>query len=139
MKRYINIAIIYAILAMIGGVFYREFTKFNEFTHRTALSFIHTHYFMLGMFFFLILFLLEKNFAFTRTKTKRILICYHVGLNLTVLMLLIRGIIQVLGTNVSSGLNATLSGLAGIGHIILGVSLVLVLLEIRHGALSKKE
>ena len=27
MKRYINIAIIYAILAMIGGVFYREFTK----------------------------------------------------------------------------------------------------------------
>ena len=27
MKRYMNTALLYAILAMVGGVFYREFTK----------------------------------------------------------------------------------------------------------------
>ena len=52
MKRYINTALVYAILAMIGGVFYREFTKFNGFTAKTTLAFLHTHYFMLGMVFF---------------------------------------------------------------------------------------
>ena len=32
MKRYLNTSLVYAILAMVGGVFYREFTKFNGFT-----------------------------------------------------------------------------------------------------------
>ena len=38
MKRYMNTALLYAVLAMAGGVFYREFTKFNGFTARTALG-----------------------------------------------------------------------------------------------------
>ena len=45
MKRYINTALLYAILAMAGGVFYREFTKFNGFTAKTTLAVVHTHYF----------------------------------------------------------------------------------------------
>ena len=45
MKRYINSALLYAILAMAGGVFYREFTKFNGFTAKTTPSVVHTHYF----------------------------------------------------------------------------------------------
>ena len=32
MKRYLNLSLIYAIAAMAGGVFYREFTKYNGFT-----------------------------------------------------------------------------------------------------------
>lgn len=51
-KRYINTALLYAVLAMIGGVFYREFTKFNGFTGETTLGVVHTHYFMMGMVFF---------------------------------------------------------------------------------------
>ena len=69
MKKYVNLTLVYAILAMVGGVFYREFTKFNDFTGRTALGVVHTHYFMLGMVFFLLLLLLEKNFSFTAAKT----------------------------------------------------------------------
>ena len=65
MKRYMNAALLYAVLAMAGGVFYREFTKFTGFTAKTTLSVIHTHYFMLGMAVFLLLLLLEKNFSFT--------------------------------------------------------------------------
>ena len=131
MKRYINAALIYAILAMAGGVFYREFTKFNTFTAKTTLSVVHTHYFLLGMMFSLVLLVLEKNVSFTGTKTRRILVFYHVGLNLTAVMLVVRGVIQVLRTTLSSGMNAAISGMAGMGHILLGISLVLLLLQIK--------
>ena len=77
MKRYMNASLLYALLAMVGGVFYREFTKFNGFTARTALGVVHTHYFLLGMVFFLLLLLLEKSFSFTGAKTKRALTTYH--------------------------------------------------------------
>ena len=131
MKRYMNTAILYAILAMVGGVFYREFTKFIGFTSKTALSVLHTHYFMLGMVFFLLLLLLEKSFSFSSQKSGRVLIFYHVGLNLTAVMFVVRGVAQVLGMALSSGMNAAISGIAGIGHILLGVSLVLLLIEIK--------
>ena len=49
MRRYMNSALLYAVLAMIGGVFYREFTRLNSFTARTTLSVVHTHYFLLGL------------------------------------------------------------------------------------------
>lgn len=131
MKRYSNTALVYAILAMVGGVFYREFTKFNGFTARTTLSMVHTHYFLLGMVFFLLLLVLEKNFSFTGAATGRVLAVYHVGLNLTAVMLAVRGVIQVLGNTLSSGVNAAISGMAGTGHILLGVSLVLLLLQVK--------
>ena len=44
---------------------------------------------------------------------------------------MVRGVTQVLGTALSSGMDAAISGMAGIGHILLGVSLVLLLLQIR--------
>lgn len=131
MKRYMNTALVYAILAMVGGVFYREFTKFNGFTAKTTLSVVHTHYFLLGMVFFLLLLVLEKSFSFTGPRTGRILAFYHVGLNLTAVMLVIRGVTQVLGTALSSGMSAAISGIAGIGHILLGVSLVLLLVQLK--------
>ena len=131
MKRYMNLSLVYAVLAMVGGVFYREFTKFNGFTGKTTLGVVHPHYFLLGMVFFLLLLLMEKNFGFTGPKTGRVLIAYQVGLNLTTVMLVVRGVTQVLGTSLSSGMTAAISGMAGIGHIILGVSLVVLLVQIR--------
>lgn len=137
MKRYMNPAVIYAILAMVGGVFYREFTKFNGFTGVTALGKIHVHYFLLGMVLFLLLLLLEKNFSFTKASTGRILVAYHIGLNLTVVMLVVRGVTQVLRTPLSSGMDAAIAGIAGIGHIVLGVSLLLLLLQVKRAVMSR--
>ena len=138
MKRYMNTALLYAVFAMAGGVFYREFTKFNGFTGKTTLSVVHTHYFLLGMVFFLLLLLLEKNFSFTGAKTGRVLAAYHIGLNLTAVMLAVRGVTQVLGLTLSSGMDAAISGMAGIGHILLGVSLVLLLLQIKRGVAASR-
>ena len=135
MKRYINTALLYAIFAMAGGVFYREFTKFNGFTGKTTLSVVHTHYFLLGMVFFLLLLLMEKSFSFTTVKTGRVLAVYHIGLNLTAVMFVVRGIVQVLAPVLSSGIDAAISGVAGIGHILLGVSMVLLLVQIKRSVL----
>ena len=110
----------------MGGVFYREFTKVNGFTSFTTLSVVHTHYLMLGMVFFLMLVLLENNFHFIDNKVRKYLIFYHIGLNLTVIMLVVRGVVQVLSLNVSSAV------LFGIAHLILGISMVLVLFSIEN-------
>ena len=138
MKRYMNLALLYAVLAMVGGVFYREFTKFNGFAAKTNLGVVHTHYFLLGMVFFLLLLLLEKSFSITGAKTDRILAAYQVGLNLTEVMLVVRGVTQVLGTALSSGMSAAISGIAGIGHILLGVSLVMLLVQIKRSVSAVK-
>ena len=49
-------------------------------------------------------------------------------IKITAIMLVVRGIVQVLDLNVVS---EVISGIAGIGHIILGVSLILILLDIK--------
>ena len=74
MKRYANNALFYSILAMVGGVFYREFTKLSGFVGETTLS---------------------------------------------------------------HGMDAAISGMAGIGHILLGVSLVLLLLQIKRSVAER--
>ena len=58
---------------------------------------------------------------------------YNVGLNLMAIMLVVRGIVQVLGFNVVSAL---ISDIAGIGRIILGVSLILILLDIKKACIE---
>lgn len=130
MKRYINYSIVYAVLALVGGVFYREFTKMNYYTGWTTLSVVHTHYFILGMMFFLMLGVVSMN---VNLKINRAVLFYNIGLNLTAIMLVVRGIVQVLDLNVVS---AFISGVAGIGHIILGVSLILILLDIKKGCIK---
>lgn len=42
------------------------------------------------------------------------------------------------GAALSAGMNASISGVADIGHILLGVSLVVLLLQIRRGVLASK-
>ena len=59
---------------------------------------------------------------------------YQAGLNITGLGFLMRGLTQVLGTPLSRAMDASVSGIAGIGHILMGVCMILLLLEIRKKA-----
>jgi small-conductance mechanosensitive channel len=133
-KRYANLALVYAIAAMVFGVFYREYTKFSHFSGKTNLSVMHTHYFLLGMFFFLMLMVIEKVFAFSDKSVGKTVFVYQAGLNITGIGFLIRGLTQVWGTQLSRGMDASISGIAGIGHILTGVSMVLILLKIKKQA-----
>ena len=72
MKKLLNTAFIYALAAMAGGVFYREFTKFNGFSGRTALGLVHTHLFLLGTVFFLLAALFSKELDWARERNFRL-------------------------------------------------------------------
>ena len=135
MKKYLNYSLGYAIAAMVGGVFYREFTKWNGFTGVTALSKVHAHLFLLGMLVFLIAALFAAHNDLTKEKTFRVfMILYNIGLPLTAAMLVVRGVPQVLNITLSSGINAAISGVAGIGHILIGTGLILFLISLKKTA-----
>ena len=132
MKKYLNISLIYAIAAMAGGVFYRECTKLNGYTGVTALGKVHTHLFLLGMLVFLVVALYAAHKDLRKLKMFRVFLwTYNIGVPLTAAMLLVRGVTQVLGLNLSSAVNASISGIAGIGHVLTGVGIVLLLLSFK--------
>lgn len=134
-KRFASLSLVYAITAMVFGVFYREFTKLNGFEGDTRLSVIHTHYFVLGMLFFLVLMLIEKSLGISSQKNiGRFVFAYNIGINITGAAFLARGLTQVFQSELSKGADASISGAAGIGHITMGVSLILILLKIRKAA-----
>ena len=124
MKKYLNYAFSYAIAAMVGGVFYREFTKWNGYTGVSALGKVHVHLFILGTIVFLLVALFASHLNLEENKNFRLFMkLYNIGLPLMVIMLIVRGVPQVLQIELSSGINAMISGIAGIGHILVGVGL----------------
>ena len=137
MKKYLNIAFVYAIAAMAGGVFYREFTKWQGFDGVTALGKVHTHLFLLGMMMFLVVALFSMHYDLEARKTFRLFLwIYNIGTPLTAVMLAVRGIVQVLGLSegLSAGANASISGIAGIGHILTGLGIILLLVSLKKAA-----
>lgn len=123
MKKYLKTSLVFTILALVAGVFYREFTKWNGFTGTTTLAFMHTHFFVLGTGLYLFVALFVKAMPELKVqKAFKVFDRLHpIALVLFEVMLLVRGIVQVLALSVSEGMVA---GIAGITHILLLVSLV---------------
>ena len=132
MKNYLNISLAYAIAAMAGGVFYREFTKYNGFTGVTALGKVHAHLFLMGMLVFLVVALYGAHNDLQKVKTFRVFLwTYNIGVPLTAVMLAVRGVAQVSGLTLSTAADASISGIAGIGHILPGLGIILLLLSFK--------
>lgn len=139
MKKIINTAFTYGVLALIGGVVFREVTRFAHFTEETTLSVIHTHLFAMGMLVFLIAASLEKQFKLTAHKHFNLFyLTYNIGLSIAVLGFLVRGLFQVYHVELSHGLNSALSGVIGLGHVIWTVGIVTFLLIVKKQALQEK-
>lgn len=138
MKKLFTFAFWYAIAGMAGGVFYREFTKFNSFTAPTALARVHLHLLVLGTFFCLILGILCAVVPLLEQKRFGKFFCvYNIGLVWMTVMLLVRGILQTLAVPLSAGATAAVSGVAGLGHILVGVGIAGLLWAIRGAATAK--
>ena len=132
MKKYLNVSLIYALAAMAGGVFYREFTKFNHFSGVTALGKMHTHLFLLGMLVYLVIALYAAHNDLGKLRSFRAFLwCYNIGVPLTAAMMVVRGVPQVLGLTLSNAASASISGIAGIGHILTGAGIVLLLVSLK--------
>lgn len=128
MKRLINTALVYLIAGAAAGVFFREFTKFAQFDGTSALGFMHPHLLVLGFAVFLIATLFALQDDYTADKLfKPFYLVYNLGLVITAGMMLVRGVTEVTGTMLPLP-DAALSGIAGIGHIMVGVGLVLLVI-----------
>ena len=126
MKKLLNLSFLYFVFAMVGGIFYREFTKHMGFTGETTLSLVHVHLLVLGtLFFFLLLLFCKQTQVQENKKFKLFLILYNIGLPLRLIMLTIRGVLQVLQIEVSSSMNGAISGIAGLSHIIIAAAFLL--------------
>lgn len=132
MKKLIDTAFGYAAAALTCGVFYREFTKYHAFTGRTTLGFAHVHLLVLGTLLLLLLaaFALHTDLT-AQPQFRRFFVLYQIALPATVVMLLVRGGLQVLGTPLTRGLDAAISGIAGIAHILMTICFVLLYLAMR--------
>ena len=120
MKKLFNLSFFYLGLGLILGIFYREFTKIHHFNGRTVLGTAHTHTLVLGFIFLLVVLLLDKNFDLSSHKNfNKWLISYNVGLISLIATIVLRGVFDILSIDF-----AGLPHMAGLGHAILGASLV---------------
>ena len=123
MKKEIKISTYYLVFALISGVFYREFTKWNGFIGTTALGKTHLHLFVLGTLLYLVLGLFVVNTDLGKQKEyHRFQIIYNIALPFMVVMFYVRGITQVLAVELSKGMDAAISGVSGIAHILMAIA-----------------
>lgn len=126
MKKHIKAALVYAVAAMVCGVFYREFTKAYEFTGVTALGKVHTHLFMLGMTVFLLFALFDAKLNLQKSKLYLpFMIIYNTGIGIASALMIARGVTQVVAADLGAGADGALSGIAGLGHILTAAGLIL--------------
>ncbi len=138
MKKIINTAFAYLIVGLASGVFFREFTKLNDFTGYSQVNVLHTHTLMLGMFMFMIVALFVAKFDMVKKKSFKVFyITYNLGLIMTLIMMSVRGVTQVLSIELAKGPNAAISGMSGLGHIIMSVGLVALFMTLRKVADNK--
>lgn len=128
-KCYIIVSLVFLIVGLLCGVYYREFTKALNYSYTyIPLGLVHPHLLVLGLIINIVLGLLLANFTLNEKQEKIAFIIYNVGVSLTGLLLLTRGTFDVLvKTNnyeISGTLSLIISGLAGISHIILAVGLI---------------
>lgn len=123
MKKLYYTSFFYAILGLLAGLFYREITKNSDFSGNTVLVGLHTHILVLGFIFFILLLILSKLFNIHEAKSfGAMYIVYNIGLLMTIGAMTTRGMLQVNGGDISF-----LPHIAGLGHTILGGSIIWML------------
>lgn len=130
MRRIFYAASAYLVLGLASGLYYREFTKSNDFTAAdgfTQLSVVHTHLLTLGVILLLVVLALEK--AFTLSKSKAFgwfFWIFNLGLIVTSSTMVINGTLHVLGQESSKAL----TGISGSGHMLLTAAFILLFVAI---------
>lgn len=135
MKKLFYAATGYLLAALASGIFARTYIdQIMHFDGDTQIKLLHTHLFAMGMLFMLVLLALEKLFALSKSKWFTLGFWhYNAGFLLTMVCMLVVGIGQVNGVKEPS---AMISGIAGLGHIVVTVGLGMLFyslyLRLRH-------
>ena len=116
-------------LGLLAGLYWREMTKFNEFTGDTSLATGHTHALALGPLVFLAVLALAKVFPIAEKSGKLFALLYNIGLGFTFGAMMVKGTLQVLEMPIAT--SAMWPGFAGLGHMILAGTWVYFFLILR--------
>ncbi len=139
-KKLFKLSFAYAVIGMLTGAVYREFSKFADFDGKTIFSVIHTHMIILGAIMFLILFLFERLYSVSEEKMFRAFFyVYNIALVINFATMYARGTIQILQVEIANGLSAAISGMAGMSHGLLGISLILLFIAFKRTLFVKNE
>ena len=123
-------AVVYTALGLVGGVYYRELTRAHAFTGKTQLSVLHTHLLALGLLLTLVLIALEQVFHLSADARFPVFYwAWTAGMTVTLVLMTIKGTLQV--TTPMAATNPALAGIAGMGHILLTIALVVLLMVLR--------
>ncbi len=137
MKRLLNASFVYMLVGVASGLFYREFTKLNDFPEDqfTQLGLAHTHLLTLGFIVLLIILALEKVFIISRSPKlfAWFFWLYNAGVILTSAMLIWHGSLTVLGLDS----NAMIAGIAGLGHIAITAGMLIFFTALHRAVLDR--
>ncbi|MEG0160783.1 MAG: DUF2871 domain-containing protein [Aurantimicrobium sp.] len=117
-------AFTYMVLGVLSGLFYREFTKLNDFPEGefTQLGLVHTHLLALGFLVFLIVLTLEKLFTISASKKLFgwFFWLYNAGVVLAAATMVWNGMLTVEGKEYTK----MIAGIAGNGHMLITAGLI---------------
>ncbi|WP_251517619.1 MULTISPECIES: DUF2871 domain-containing protein [Staphylococcus] len=129
MRRILYAFLIYTVIGLLSGFYYRELTVAHHFHGDTQLALVHTHTLMLGMFMHLVLLGLNKVFKLSSYYLFNwFFIIYNIGVVATIAMMFLKGTYQVIGNKVPE----TFAGFAGIGHTVITAGFILLFFLLRN-------
>ncbi|MDN5559308.1 MAG: DUF2871 domain-containing protein [Ruaniaceae bacterium] len=135
MKKLFYASFLYMLAGVGAGLFYREFTKLNDFPEGqfTQLGLAHTHLLTLGFIILLIVLVIEKVFTLSQSPGlfAWFFWLYNAGVILTSAMLVWHGSLTVLGLES----NAMISGIAGLGHMLITAGMIVFFVALRRAVL----
>ncbi|MEB7462517.1 DUF2871 domain-containing protein [Staphylococcus succinus] len=133
MRRILYAFLVYTILGLLSGFYYRELAVAHQFTGDTQLVVVHTHTLILGMFMHLILLPITKIFKLSSYYLFNwFFIVYNIGVLTTIGMMFTKGTYQVLGLAVPE----SFAGFAGIGHTTLTAGFILLFFLLRNAIIK---
>lgn len=140
MNRLLVTSFVYMILGLASGVFYREYSKLTGTVgEQSQLSTLHTHLLVLGMLVFLVVLALEATVRVTGRRSFTVFYwTYNVGLVITVVMMVVRGVLTLDGAD-PTGTTAAIPGIAGLGHMLLAVGLIALFVALRATVADSQE
>lgn len=130
MKKLYFAAFAYLILGLASGVFYREFTKHYAFPENSdsQLSAVHTHLLTLGFVVLLIVMVFEKVFQLSSdSRFNPFFWSYNAGLVVSAGAMVWHGMLTVTG---QEEVSPALSGIAGLGHSVMSIGLILFMISL---------
>ncbi|WP_116112088.1 DUF2871 family protein [Austwickia chelonae] len=127
-------AAVWAGVGLAAGLYYRSLTQATGFTRgmETQLAPTHTHALVLGCLWMLVVMVLVQVFHLDDLpQLRHFFWSWQIGLTITLGAMFVKGTLQVLQSPMVD--HKALAGVAGIGHVIMTIAMVLLFVVLHKG------